>query len=120
MLKKFINKERGSEDNIIKQFYKNISCIVSSEDVVQEVPDTDSNGSGVAFSAQVIEDIMLGKESDSEGTHSLEESDSEEEDQYVPFEPEHKVFIQTNTPHHVFANCTYLCIYCVYTQLKKL
>jgi len=90
MLKKLIsnNKER-SEENLIKQFYKNISCIVSAEDVIQEVNTVQA----AAFS-QVLEDLIIGKDQEideeSSEVFSDEEVDSDDEEVYIPFEPVYK------------------------------
>jgi TFIIF-interacting CTD phosphatase-like protein len=91
MFKKILSsggKER-SEENLIKQFYRNISCIVSSDDVIQEVHSVQA----AAFS-QVLEDLIIGKEQECEQDVESEDFSDEEVDDddelYIPFEPLYK------------------------------
>jgi len=76
------NKQLQScnEDNLIKQFYRNISCVVSTDESVQEVPTITSEAT--TFS-QVLDDLL-------EDEVPQEYFDDAEEGSYVPFEPEMK------------------------------
>lgn len=89
MFKKITSGKDISEDNLIKQFYRNISCIVSADDVIQDVNTVQAT----TFS-QVLEDIITGKEqqsdSDSLASSSSDEDVDSEDELYIPFEPAFK------------------------------